>query len=76
MIDNPDNVILSKNCYEQLTLVVTIFVKYDFPAMWPEMNSWLLKTFEELYQGMNSLSIEDAPKILRFLGFYTEVLQE
>ena len=38
MIDNPDNVILSKNCYEQLTLVVTIFVKYDFPVAWPQMN--------------------------------------
>jgi len=35
MIDNPENVILSKSSYEQLTLVVTIFVKYDFPVAWP-----------------------------------------
>ena len=35
MIDNPENVILAKACYEQLTLVVTIFVKYDFPVAWP-----------------------------------------
>ena len=42
LIQNPDDVILSKNSYDQLTLVANIFIKYDFPANWVEMNTWLL----------------------------------
>lgn len=76
MIDSPDNVILSKSSYDQLTLVVTIFVKYDFPAQWPQMNQWLLRSLEQLYTNMQSLQLEDAPRVQRFLGFYFEVLKE
>jgi hypothetical protein len=32
LIQNPDKVILTKNAYEQLTLVATTFIKFDFPA--------------------------------------------
>lgn len=52
MIDRPDNVILSPNCYDQLTLVVTIFVKYDFPVAWPQMNLWLNKSMDALHANM------------------------
>jgi hypothetical protein len=38
------------------------------------MNNWLLKTFDQLYAGMNALQMEDVPKICRFLGFYSEVM--
>ena len=38
-----------------LTLVVTIFVKYDFPVAWPQMNQWLIKSMEGLYNNMQSL---------------------
>lgn len=55
LIQNPDEIILSKNSYDQLSLLATLFVKYDFPAQWTEMNSWLLKTFDQLYAGMNAL---------------------
>ena len=76
MIDNPENIILSKSCYDQLTLVVTIFVKYDFPVAWPQMNQWLIKSLDTLHTNMQNLQIEDAPRIQRFLGFYLEVLKE
>jgi hypothetical protein len=32
LIQDPDPVILTKNSYDQLALVVAIFIKYDFPA--------------------------------------------
>jgi hypothetical protein len=32
LIQNPDEIILSKNSYDQLSLLATLFVKYDFPA--------------------------------------------
>jgi len=35
--------------YEQLTLVAGIFVHYDFPANWTELNQWLLTMFDALY---------------------------
>lgn len=76
MIDCPDNVILSKSCYEQLTLVVTIFVKYDFPVAWPQMNLWLIKSMDALHANMQNLQLEDAPRVQRFLGFYFEMLKE
>jgi len=76
MIDHPENIILSQSCYEQLTLVVTIFVKYDFPVAWPQMNQWLTKSLEALHANMQNLQLEDAPRIQRFLGFYLEVLKE
>lgn len=38
IVANPENIILSPKHYEELTLVVTLFIKYDFPANWPEMN--------------------------------------
>lgn len=35
LIMEPDPIILTQNSYDQLTLVVAIFIKYDFPAGWP-----------------------------------------
>ena len=55
LIQSPDDVILSKNSYDQLTLVGNIFIKYDFPANWVEMNTWLLKNLEKLYHNMQNL---------------------
>lgn len=55
LIQSPDDVILSKNSYDQLTLVANIFIKYDFPANWVEMNTWLLKNLEKLYHNMQNL---------------------
>ena len=55
MIDHPENVILSKSCYDQLTLVVTIFVKYDFPVAWPQMNQWLIKSIDTIHANMQNL---------------------
>lgn len=55
LIQAPDSVILAKNSYDQLTLVANIFIKYDFPANWAEMNTWLLKSLDELYLNMQSL---------------------
>ena len=63
MIDNPENVILSQACYDQLTLIVTIFVKYDFPVAWPQMNQWLIKSLDTLHQNMQNLQLEDAPRV-------------
>jgi hypothetical protein len=60
--------------YEQLTLVAGIFVHYDFPANWTELNQWLLTMFDALYQSLNTLSIEQVPQIKRFLNFYLEVM--
>lgn len=76
LIQNPDNIILTKNAYEQLTLVATTFIKFDFPKEWTSMNTWLLKSLDSLFESMQQLSIEDAPKVLRFLGFYHEVMKE
>jgi len=55
LLQNPDNVILGKNSYEQLTLVACIFVKYDFPAKWMQLNTWLLQTYDHLFQNINNL---------------------
>lgn len=52
MVANPENVILSTKNFEELTLVVTLFIKYDFPANWNEINQWILGTLEELFTGM------------------------
>ena len=57
-------------------MVACIFVKQDFPSNWPQLNNWLLQTFESLFTNINSLSIEDTPKIQRFLEFYFQVLKE
>ena len=70
MIQNPDDCILCENAYNQLTLVACIFVKQDFPSSWPQLNQWLLSTFDDLFNNINSLQTEDAPKIMRFLNFY------
>ena len=59
-----------------MTLVVTIFVKYDFPVAWPQMNQWLIKSLDTLYATMQNLQFEDVPRVQRFLGFYLEVLKE
>lgn len=56
--------------------MATTFIKFDFPAQWTQMNQWLLKSLESLYESMTQLSLDDAPKVLRFLGFYHEVLKE
>ena len=40
------------------------------------MNQWLLKTMDSLFESMQHLSIEDAPRVLRFLGFYHQVMKE
>jgi hypothetical protein len=40
------------------------------------MNHWLLDVFIKLKDNMAGMSVDDVPKIMRFLGFYTEVLQE
>ena len=53
-----------------------IFVKQDFPSSWPQLNQWLLQTFDDLFNNLNSLQTEDAPKIMRFLNFYFQVLKE
>ena len=60
--------------YEQLTLVASILVHYDFPANWPQLNQWLLATFDELYASLPTLSITQVPYIKRFLKFYLEVM--
>ena len=54
--------------------MAAILVQYDFPANWPQLNTWLLKTFEDLYKGLEHLSIEQVPTIKRFLKFYLEVM--
>lgn len=76
LIQNPDDCILGENAYNQLTLVACIFVKQDFPSSWPQLNQWLLQTFDDLFNNINSLQTEDAPKIQRFLSFYFQVLKE
>lgn len=76
LIQEPDAVILTKNSYDQLALVVAIFIKYDFPAQWPQLNTWLLKFFEQLHNGLQTLQSSDVPRLERFLGFYLEVLKE
>ena len=40
------------------------------------MNQWLLKSLDSLFESMQQLSIDDAPRVLRFLGFYHEVMKE
>mgnify|MGYP001004414882 CR=1 FL=1 len=40
------------------------------------MNNWLLKNLLQLFNSLNNLSVDDAPRIQRFLGFYHEVLKE
>lgn len=63
LIQAPDGVILAKNSYDQLTLVANIFIKYDFPASWAEMNTWLLKSLEELFQNMHNLQLTHVPHV-------------
>lgn len=55
LIQNPDDCILGENAYNQLTLVACIFVKQDFPSSWPQLNQWLLQTFDDLFNNINSL---------------------
>ena len=55
LIQNPDDCILGENAYNQLTLVACIFVKQDFPSNWPQLNQWLLTTFDQLFANINSL---------------------
>jgi hypothetical protein len=69
-------VILGQNSYEQLTLVVCIIVKYDFPANWVALNNWLLFMFDNLYQNISSVSVDQIPKIKRFLGLYLQIMKE
>jgi hypothetical protein len=49
LIQDNNSTILTDKSYEQLTLVAAIFIKFDFPAQWPQLNQWLLKTFEQLH---------------------------
>lgn len=51
-------------------------MKQDFPSNWPQLNAWLLQTFDDLFTNINSLRTEDTPKIQRFLSFYFQVLKE
>jgi len=51
-------------------------VQQDFPSQWPQLNQWLLTTFQELFANINSLQTEDAPRVQRFLNFYFQVLVE
>lgn len=53
-----------------------IFVKQDFPSAWPQLNHWLLRTFDDLFNNLSGLQADDAPKIQRFLSFYFQVLKE
>lgn len=46
LVEDSNHVILTESSYEQLTLVVAIFIKYDFPAQWPQFSQWLLKAFD------------------------------
>ena len=46
LIQSPDDIILGQNSFEQLTLVACLFVKYDFPAKWLQLNQWLLMMFD------------------------------
>ena len=41
-----------------------------------QLNTWLLKTFDEIYSNIMSLSEDVVPKINRFLGFYLDVMKE
>lgn len=74
LLQAPDGLIHTEKAYEQLTLVAAILVHYDFPANWPQLNQWLLSTFDKLYQSLGSLQIEQVPHIKRFLKFYLEVM--
>ncbi len=76
LIQQPDLLIHGQNCFDQLTLIVCLFAKYDFPAKWPQLNQFGLATFEQLFQNLLHLSEEDIPKVNRFLGFYIEVMKE
>ena len=60
--------------YEQLTLVAGILVHYDYPASWPQLNTWLMQTFDYLFLSLPNLQIEQVPQIKRFLNFYHEVM--
>ena len=60
--------------YEQLTLVAGILVHYDYPASWPQLNTWLMQTFDQLFLSLPTLQIEQVPQIKRFLNFYHEVM--
>jgi hypothetical protein len=46
---------VDKNAFEQLTLVVAIFLKIDFPAKWPQMNDYLLGTMHDLLGNLQNL---------------------
>jgi hypothetical protein len=59
-----------------LTLVACIFVKYDFPAKWMQLNAWLIKTFDDIFNNLHNLTEEVVPKINRFLGFYIDIMKE
>jgi hypothetical protein len=67
-------VILTDKSYEQLTLVAAIFVTYDFPANWTQLNAWLLQSFDQLFQNLGQLQLDQVPRIQRFLAFYLEVM--
>jgi hypothetical protein len=58
LIQSPEDIILATNSYEQLTLVACLFVKYDFPAKWLQLNQWLLMMFEQLYLSLNTMQME------------------
>jgi len=47
--------VLDRNAFEQLTLVIAIFWKLDFPAKWPEMNEYLLGTMKDLLGNLENL---------------------
>lgn len=47
--------VVDKNAFEQLTLIVAIFLKLDFPAKWPEMNEYLLGTMKDLLGNLDNL---------------------
>ena len=76
LVQNPSECILGEQAYNQLILVTCIFVKQDFPSNWPQLNNWLLSTFDDLFNNINSLSTDDTPKIQSFLNFYFQVLKE
>ena len=64
------------NVFQQTLEIVRIFVKFDFPNLWPELIEHILNTFQSVAANFDSINAENIEDLYRFLTLYNEILKE
>ena len=64
------------NVFQQTLEIIRVFVKFDFPAGWPEIIEYLFTTFQTVAANFDSINHENIEDLYRFLTLYLEILKE